>query len=123
MPYAKYQTCIDACIYCAAMCHQCASACLEEKEVGSLKTCIRLDLECAAACRSAAEIMMMDGEYTDAFCQVCETSVPPVPKNAKNTLGMGWNIAASAPKPAASAQKNASTCRPWHNLVTLTTCR
>lgn len=36
-----------------------------------MKTCIRLDLECAAACRSAAEIMMMDGEYTDAFCQVC----------------------------------------------------
>jgi len=53
------------------MCHQCASACLEEKEVESLKVCIRLDLECAAVCRSTAEIMMMEGSYVDTFCQLC----------------------------------------------------
>jgi hypothetical protein len=71
MSYTKYQSCIDACIYCASMCYQCASACLEEKEADKLKLCIRLDLECAAICRSTTEIMMMDGSYSDAFCQVC----------------------------------------------------
>jgi len=53
------------------MCQLCAAACLEEKGVKKLKECIRLDLECATVCRSTAEIMMMDGGYVDAFCQLC----------------------------------------------------
>jgi len=53
------------------MCNQCASSCLEEKDVTSLKECIRMDLECAAICRATAEIMTMDGKYIDALCQIC----------------------------------------------------
>jgi hypothetical protein len=71
MAYPKFQECIDACVYCAAMCYQCADACLEEKDVAALTVCIRLDFESAAACRSAAEIMLLDGRSADAYCQLC----------------------------------------------------
>lgn len=53
------------------MCNQCASACLEEKDIASLRECIKLDLECAAICRATSEIMTMDGQYVDALCQIC----------------------------------------------------
>jgi len=53
------------------MCNQCATSCLDEKEVDKLRACIKLDLECAAVCRATAEIMEMDGKYVDAFCQLC----------------------------------------------------
>jgi hypothetical protein len=53
------------------MCNQCATSCLDEKEVEKLRACIKLDLECAAVCRATAEIMEMDGKYVDAFCQLC----------------------------------------------------
>jgi hypothetical protein len=71
MIYAKYQSCVEACMNCAAACSQCVSACLEEKEVSPLKECIRLNLECAAICRSAAEVMMLNGKYVEYICQLC----------------------------------------------------
>jgi len=71
------------------MCHQCASACLDEKEVDTLKACIRLDLECAAICRSTAELMMMDGTYADAFCQVCADICTACAEECEKHAAMG----------------------------------
>lgn len=71
MPYPKYHECIDACTYCAAMCRQCADACLEEDDVHALRTCIRLDEECAIACETAVSMMTVDGNFTEAYCELC----------------------------------------------------
>ncbi|MHA4809400.1 four-helix bundle copper-binding protein [Flavitalea flava] len=71
MSYEKYKSAIDACNYCAAMCNQCAVACLEEPGVLELKDCIRLDMECAAICRSAAEVMALNGAYAEDISELC----------------------------------------------------
>jgi hypothetical protein len=71
MPYAKYRVCIDACVYCAAMCRQCADACLEEDDVHALRNCIRLDHECAMVCDMAVSLMELDGKFVEQMCQLC----------------------------------------------------
>ena len=66
-----YQTCIDACLKCAAACDYCASACLKEKNVEEMTRCIQLDMECAAICRTAAQLMSLESEQAGAICQLC----------------------------------------------------
>lgn len=53
------------------MCHQCADACLEEDDVHELRTCIRMDQECAVACQTAVNMMLLDGNFAEAYCQLC----------------------------------------------------
>jgi hypothetical protein len=43
---------------CAQACVACASACLAERQVESLRRCIRLNLDCADACEAVARIML-----------------------------------------------------------------
>lgn len=50
MILTKFQSCIEACLNCIALCNLCAVACLNEKEVAHLKKCIQLNLECVAIC-------------------------------------------------------------------------
>ena len=59
--YHQYQTCIEACLRCAAVCNHCASACLREEEVKMMARCIQLDSECAAICYAAAQVMSIGG--------------------------------------------------------------
>ncbi len=56
---------------CARVCHHCAVACLNEKEVGMLTRCIRLDLDCAAICRTAAGFLERGSENADAVLSAC----------------------------------------------------
>jgi hypothetical protein len=67
----SYQTCIDACVECAAVCDHCASACLNEENVNKMARCIKLDMECAAICRTAAQLMSLESEHANAICQLC----------------------------------------------------
>src|SRR5690242_4965986 len=46
------------------------------------------------------------------FVSYAQISAPPARKNVKNMPGWVWNIAASAPKPAASARRNVFICQP-----------
>jgi len=66
-----YQTCIHACLECAAICDFCASACLKEANVNEMARCIQLDMECAAICRTTAQFMSMESEHANAICQLC----------------------------------------------------
>ena len=66
-----YETCIDACLQCAAVCDYCASACLKEANVNEMARCIKLDLECATMCRTAAQFMSFESEHANALCQLC----------------------------------------------------
>lgn len=109
MSYAKYQSCIDACVYCAAMCSQCADACLEEEGFAVLKKCVRLDLECAAICRSAIEVMMLDGKYVDAICQLCADICSACAGECEQHAKMGMEHCRLSPRPAGFVQKSA--CR------------
>ena len=71
MSYAKYQVCVDACIYCAAMCNQCADDCLAEDDVHALRVCIRLDRECAMVCQMTVSMMQLDGKFVEGICRLC----------------------------------------------------
>jgi len=67
-----YQSCIEACLKCAATCDGCAAACLNEKgHVEMMARCISLDIECAAICRTAAQFMSLDSEHANSLCQLC----------------------------------------------------
>ena len=62
MIQTKFQSCIEACLKCVAICNQCAIACLNEDDVAHVKKCIQLDLECAAICQAAANVLSLDGK-------------------------------------------------------------
>jgi hypothetical protein len=53
------------------MCYNCANACLDEKDIESLRNCIRLTIECAAICQSADGILLMDRNSLDIYCRLC----------------------------------------------------
>nr|WP_158826986.1 four-helix bundle copper-binding protein [Mucilaginibacter sp. JXJ CY 39] len=71
MSHQQFQTCIDACIACAAGCNHCATSCLQEEDVKMMTLCIQLDLECAAICRAAAEVMTLGSGYSTHLCRIC----------------------------------------------------
>lgn len=69
--YHSYQSCVDACLRCAALCNHCASACLQEDDVKTMATCIQLDMECAAVCYAAAQVMSIGGQTAEQLCAIC----------------------------------------------------
>jgi hypothetical protein len=71
--YHDYQSCIDACLRCAAICNHCASSCTQEKDVRMMARCIRFDMECSAACYAAAQLMSLGSEQAKEFCHICAT--------------------------------------------------
>ena len=71
MIYNHFKSCIDACLECAAICNQCAVACLNEKETEHLKRCIELDLDCCSVCRGAVELMSRNSIFADSYCRLC----------------------------------------------------
>jgi len=68
---SKFQSCREACLACVATCNQCATACLNEKDVEHLKKCIQLDLECAAICQAAANVLSLNGQFSAELCKLC----------------------------------------------------
>ena len=67
----SYQSCIDACLKCAAACEHCMAACLQEEDVNEMAKCIQLDMECGTICRAAATFMHLNSDHANAICQLC----------------------------------------------------
>lgn len=66
-----YQSCIEACLKCAAACDHCAVSCLEEEHVNDMRRCIRLDMECSAICATAARLTSLNSERIAQQCTIC----------------------------------------------------
>ncbi len=73
--YHDYQSCIEACLKCAALCNHCASECLTEEEVKVMAKCIQKDMECAAVCYVAAQLMSLGSDKATDFCTVWAETV------------------------------------------------
>src|SRR5215218_2294782 len=69
--YHQYQSCIEACLRCAAICNHCASSCTQEKEVQMMARCIQMDMECAAICYAAAQLMSLGSSQAREVCMIC----------------------------------------------------
>jgi hypothetical protein len=69
--YHYYQSCIDACLRCAAICNHCASSCTKEDDVKMMADCIQLDMECAAMCYAAAQLMSLGSDRAMDVCRIC----------------------------------------------------
>jgi hypothetical protein len=69
--YHQYQSCIEACLRCAALCNHCASSCTQEEDVKMMARCIQLDMECAAICYAAAQLMSFGSERAKEVCSIC----------------------------------------------------
>ncbi|PSK94217.1 four-helix bundle copper-binding protein [Taibaiella chishuiensis] len=69
--YNQYKDCIEACLKCAAICNQCATACTYEDDVAMMAACIRLDMECAVLCYAAAQLMSMGSSQATRMCLIC----------------------------------------------------
>lgn len=61
---------IDAARDCAAHCHACADACLEEDD--DMTRCIRSDLDCADICEATASVVARAGASGAPWIQLVE---------------------------------------------------
>jgi hypothetical protein len=104
--------CIDACFDCAATCTSCADACLAEQDVQELVRCIRLNHDCADACTLRAASSLARPRPMSACSAQRFKPVPrPVAHMARSVSGTPstTSTAASAPEPAAAANRHATT--------------
>lgn len=69
--YHQYQSCIEACLRCAAICNHCASSCTQEEDIKMMARCIQLDMECAAICYAAAQLMSLGSSKAQEICSIC----------------------------------------------------
>lgn len=69
--YHHYQSCIEACLRCAAICNHCASSCTLEKDIEMMARCIQLDMECAVTCYATAQLMSLGSDQAKEFCRIC----------------------------------------------------
>jgi hypothetical protein len=69
--YHQNQSCIEACLRCAAVCNHCASSCLKEEHAHMMARCVQLDMECAALCYAAAQLMSLGSDRATELCRIC----------------------------------------------------
>lgn len=62
---------LDALNNCAAECHHCSTACLEEVDVKMLTKCISLDMDCAAICTLTASLIARGSEHGKHLLKEC----------------------------------------------------
>lgn len=67
------QSCMDACMRCAAECYRCFSMCLEEPDVKERIRCVKSLIGCARLCELSAAAMQMDGPMATELCGICAT--------------------------------------------------
>ncbi|MBX2953702.1 MAG: four-helix bundle copper-binding protein [Leadbetterella sp.] len=91
MIQSKFQFCIEACRECTVICHQCAVACLHEKEVDHLRNCIQLNLECVALCDAAVKVMSLDGRFSRETCRVCRDICNACAEECEKHAAMGMD--------------------------------
>jgi len=71
MKDSPYQSCIQACLECAATCNHCAASCTQEEDIKMMARCIQLDMECAALCYASAQVMSLGGSKAKEICKLC----------------------------------------------------
>ena len=69
--FHNYQSCIEACLRCAAICNYCASACTQEEDVKMMARCIQLDMECAAICYATGQLLSLGSDKAMELCRIC----------------------------------------------------
>ena len=57
---------------CATACENCATLCLDEKDVTPMAHCISLDRDCAEICYTAAKLLTRHSELAHEFLAICE---------------------------------------------------
>ena len=71
MSHQKFQSCIEACLACAAVCNHWATECLSEEDIAAHVECIQLDRQCVVICLAAAQLMSIGGEHATHLCAEC----------------------------------------------------
>jgi hypothetical protein len=71
MAYHENKKTIEACLACAALCHHCASSCLQETDPKMMARCIQLDMECAAICTATAQLLSLGSPHATALAKIC----------------------------------------------------
>ena len=82
--YHEYESCIQACMRCAAICNHCASSCTKEKNVEMMARCIELDMQCAAICYAAAQLMSLGSDKAKEICMLCAVLCEACGNECKN---------------------------------------
>lgn len=71
MGYHEWESCIEACLKCAALCNHCAAACTQEQDVNRMAGCIALDMQCSAVCYAAAQLLSLGSPQAKDLCSIC----------------------------------------------------
>ncbi|HLP39956.1 MAG TPA: four-helix bundle copper-binding protein, partial [Fibrobacteria bacterium] len=66
----------------------CASACLADESVDSLRRCIRLDLDCSDACLQTARALLRGSEMSVYVCRLCAEICDRCAEECRNHAGM-----------------------------------
>jgi hypothetical protein len=98
--YHQYQSCIEACLRCAALCNHCASSCLQEEHLHMMARCVQLDMECAAICYASAQLMSLGSDRAAAICRICADACEACAAECSK------HVVKNALRPAVSVQKN-----------------
>jgi hypothetical protein len=72
--YTKHsrQALVQQMLECAIVCEECASSCLNEKDVTALIRCIELNRDCADTCLQLAKLVARNSEITNTLLMACE---------------------------------------------------
>jgi len=106
--YHEYQSCIEACLKCAAICNHCASSCTKEQDIKMMARCIQLDMECAAICYASAQLMSLGSEQAKDIAQCALKYVKHAAKNAAIII---MSIVRNAHTLVNNVRKNAEECQ------------
>ena len=72
MSLEKYASTIQACLICSVHCENCASECLQEKNIQNVVRSIELMRNCAAICLLTARFLSSGSEFIPQVCNLCE---------------------------------------------------
>lgn len=67
----NFDECIDACLDCAKVCQQCATACLKENNPATFSRCIELNITCATICLATAQVLNQRSDFSEKVCNQC----------------------------------------------------
>lgn len=71
MAHEQYNSCLEACMKCAAVCEHCATACAADKDIAMMAACIRLDRDCSNICWTTAAFMSRGSKHYRLVCHAC----------------------------------------------------
>lgn len=71
MDYERNKKLISVLNECAAECHHCTTACLDEQDVKMLAECIKLDIDCAEICQLTAAFLARGSEHAIHILKEC----------------------------------------------------